>query len=306
MYSTLAAYLPKRGMALLGKALGMAAYAADARHRRIVRRNLRFAFPDWYPSRVEEVSRQVFENVGITALEILQMLFLSREDILRMVQTRGQEHLHRALEHPKGAIMITGHLGNWEMAYQLGVCYIDRPVAAVARPVEPPLIDRFLTNFRTRFGSTIIKKKRALPAMARVLFHGKILGLLVDQGVSPSEGVEVTFFGRRVLATPVVALLARRYGCPVFPIFCVRQPDNRLLAFMENPLPLVRTKDQRADIVTNTQVMMDAIERAIRAYPEQWFWFHKRWKHHHPELYPEDIARRQRRRERRQKKKTIP
>jgi KDO2-lipid IV(A) lauroyltransferase len=202
--------------------------------------------------------------------------------------------------------MITGHLGNWEMAYQLGVCYIDRPVAAVARPVEPPLIDRFLTNFRTRFGSTIIKKKRALPAMARVLFHGKILGLLVDQGVSPSEGVEVTFFGRRVLATPVVALLARRYGCPVFPIFCVRQPDNRLLAFMENPLPLVRTKDQRADIVTNTQVMMDAIERAIRAYPEQWFWFHKRWKHHHPELYPEDIAKRQRRRERRQKKKTIP
>jgi KDO2-lipid IV(A) lauroyltransferase len=68
---------------------------------------------------------------------------------------------------------------------------------------------------------------------------------------------------------------------------------------MENPLPLVRTKDQRADIVTNTQVMMDAIERAIRAYPEQWFWFHKRWKHHHPELYPEDIERRQRRREKR-------
>jgi len=286
-------------MAALGKALGTIAYAADARHRRIVRRNLRFAFPEWPRSRVDQVSRRVFQNVGITALEILQMLFLSREDILRMVRTRGHENLHKALEHPKGAIMITAHLGNWEMAYQLGVCYVDRPVEAVARPIQPAFLDRFLTRFRTRFGSTIIKKKRALPAMARTLFKGNILGLLVDQGVNPSEGVEVSFFGRRVLATPAVALLARRYGSPVFPIYCVREPDNQLLTFMEPPLPLVKTRDQRADIVQNTQIMMDTFEKAIRAYPEQWFWFHKRWKHHYPQLYPEDIAKRQRRREKR-------
>jgi KDO2-lipid IV(A) lauroyltransferase len=293
------ARLPKNHMATLGRFLGNLAYTADPRHRRIVRRNLRFAFPEWAPSRVDEVSRRVFQNMGVTALEILQMLFLSREDILQMVQTRGHENLQKALEHPKGAIMITAHIGNWEMAYQLGVCYVDRPVAAVARPIEPAFLDRFLTDFRTRFGSTIIKKKRALRAMARTLFQGNILGLLVDQGVSPSEGVEVSFFGRRVLATPAVALLARRYGSPVFPIYCVRQPDNQLLAYMEPPLQLVNTRDQRADIVQNTQIMMDSFEKAIRTYPEQWFWFHKRWKHHYPELYPEDLAKRQRRREKR-------
>lgn len=133
--------------------------------------------------------------------------------------------------------------------------------------------------------------------MARMLRQGNILGLLIDQGTKFSEGVEVTFLGKTVTATPAAALLARRYNSPVLPGFCVREKDNSLTLIVKPPLNLQKTKDSRADLRVNTQIMTDAIEEAVRAYTEQWFWFHKRWKRHYPHLYPEDIARRQKRRQ---------
>jgi KDO2-lipid IV(A) lauroyltransferase len=135
--------------------------------------------------------------------------------------------------------------------------------------------------------------------MARLLRRGKTLGILIDQGTTRSEGVEVTFFGRKALATPAAALLAQRYGSSVVPGFCVRDGKDRLTLIVEPPLSLKQTKDSRADAQINTQIMTEAIEKAVRTYPEQWFWFHKRWKRHYPELYPEDLARRRRRREKR-------
>ena len=95
------------------------------------------------------------------------------------------------------------------------------------------------------------------------------------------------------------ALLAQRYGSAVLPAYCVRERDGRLVVHVAPPVPIQKTKDSQADLQANTQMMTDAIEKAVRAYPDQWFWFHKRWKRYYPHLYPEDLARRKRRREKR-------
>ena len=279
------------------------AYALDLRHRRIVRRNLRFTHPRWSGDRVRRLTREVFRNTGITILEICRMSCLSREELLRAVRIRGEGHLRRALANPKGAIIISAHMGNWEMGFLFTSLYAGTPMVGVARSLGSKTLNRWITSLRTRFGNIILDKAGALPGMVRTLRRGKELGLLIDQGTRRSEGVEVTFFGRTVTATPVAALLARRYGCPVLPFFCVRESDNRLTVMARPPLRLRKTDDARADLVANTQIMTDAIEDVVREYPAQWFWFHKRWKRHYPHLYPEDLARRRRRRAKRQTKR---
>ena len=128
-----------------------------------------------------------------------------------------------------------------------------------------------------------------------MLRRGGILGLLVDQS-RRSEGVEVTFFGHKVTATPAAAFLAIRCKCPVLPIFCVRKTNGQLIMEVNSPLEMKRTGDLRSDLQANTQVITDAVEKAVRKYPDQWFWVHKRWKKFYPELYPEYQARRKRRR----------
>ena len=293
------ARIPKKHIVFVGRFLGLLAYVLDRRHRRIVRRNLRFIYPQWPRDRVRQVSILVFQNAGITILEIFQMTCLSSKDILDRVRIRGEENLVYAMKSPQGAIMISAHLGNWEMSVLCVSCYLNKPLVAPARQIFPETLDRWMRALRTRFGTILLDKKRALPMMARMLRQGNVLGLLIDQGTKFSEGIEVTFFGKTVTATPAAALLARRYNSPVLPVFCVREGDNSLTLIVKPPLNLQKTKDSRADLQANTQVMTDAIEEAVRAYPEQWFWFHKRWKRHYPHLYPEDLARRQRRRKKR-------
>jgi KDO2-lipid IV(A) lauroyltransferase len=297
--SALIAGIPQRHIAGAGRFVGLLAYVTDGRHRRIVRRNLQFIHPEWSSARIQRLSERVFQNMGITFLEICQMTCFSREDILRKVRIRGKEYLLNAMKSPNGVIMISAHIGNWEMAHLFVCCYLQKPLLLVARKIQPGVLDRWIHRLRSNFGNIIVYKKRALPKMARTLHHGKALGLLIDQEPKHSEGIEVTFFGRRATATPAPALLARRYNSPVLPAFCVREADARLTLVVEPPLVLKRTGDLRADLKENTQIMTSAIEKAVRAYPEQWFWFHKRWRGHYPYLYAEDLARRRQRREKR-------
>jgi len=120
------------------------------------------------------------------------------------------------------------------------------------------------------------------------------MALLIDQS-KRSESVDARFLGKWVTATPAAALLALRCKSPVIPGFCTREPDGQLSLRLDPPLNLQRTDDLRADLIANTQMMTDIVERAIREHPDQWLWLHKRWKKHYPHLYPEYFARRQRR-----------
>jgi KDO2-lipid IV(A) lauroyltransferase len=280
----------------------MLGYIVDRRHQRIVKRNLKFIYPEWSWDRIQRVSKRVFQNMAITLLEICQMTCLSREDILRKVRIRGKDNLLYGMKSPKGLILISAHLGNWEMAHIFASCYVRTPLVLVARKIRPKALNQWVHGLRTRFGSVVLDKAGALPKMARILHHGGPVGVLIDQGTLRSEGVEVAFFGKTVTATPAAAILARRYNSRVLPAYCIREQDGGLTLIIKPPLALKRTKDMRADMQVNTQIMNDAIERAVRAYPEQWFWFHKRWKRHYPYLYPEDLARRKQQKVR---KKTI-
>jgi len=295
-FATFIASVPHKRIASMGRVLGMLLYGIDVRHRRIVRRNLKFVYPKWPPVRVQKVSKRVFQNLGITIVEICQMISFSRDDILKKVKIKGEEHLLNAMQNNKGAILITAHLGNWEIVPLFWPLYFNAPLTVVAKQIQNKIINRWIHGLRTRFGSKVIYKDDALPEMTRTLRQGKILAILIDQGLKSSLGVKIKFFNKFVTATPGAALLAMRCKSPVLPGFCTRNEDGEFTIRLEPPLILKRTDDLSADLRTNTQIMTDAIEKAVRKYPEQWFWVHKRWRRYYPHLYPEDISRRLRRR----------
>lgn len=293
----LIARVPKRYVISLGKLLGDILFLADVHDRRLVLRNLRFIHTDFSQDQIRHMSRRIFQHLGITFLETCQIATLSREDVLAKVGTLGEEHFLRALRENKGVIAIAAHLGNWEMALQFASCHFKWPVTTVVRKAPFARLDRWLTHFRTRFGARVIRKEDALRDMMKVLRRGEILNLMVDQGRA-SDGADVTFFGRKATATRGAALVAIRCGSPVVMASCVRAPDGELILRFYPPLNIQRTGDLRTDVQVNTQTISDAVEKAIREHPEQWCWNQRKWKKHHPELYPEFFAGKERKKRR--------
>jgi KDO2-lipid IV(A) lauroyltransferase len=293
-----------RHIARLGKALGGAAYLLDVPHRRIVRRNLRFAYPDWSREQVRYISRRVFQNLGISFLEIFQTATLSREQVLDRVRVVGEENLQHALKSKNGLVVISAHLGSWETGLMFFCGYVQKPILGVVKKIRFAPLNRWVTRMRSRFGIEIVEKKGAMPEMRRMLRQGGVIGLLVDQS-RRSEGVEVKFFGHKVTTTPAAAFLAIRCKSPVLPIFCVRDDRGRLTVVAKPLLEMKRTGDLRYDVQANTQMITDIVEKAVRQYPDQWFWGHKRWKKYYPHLYPEYQARRKRRHQRDKRRKSL-
>ncbi len=284
------ARIPKRQLVGLGKILGDFLYYFDWPHRRTVRRNLKFAHPHWSPNQIQRLVRGFFRHFGITILEIFQLAFLTREDVLSQIRVEGIDFLRAALEKQNGVIIASAHQGNWEMSLQGSPCYFQRPITGVAKKLRNAVLDRMIHNLRTRFGNKIIYKKGALPEMRQVLRQGGILGLMMDIS-RRFDGVEVEFFGHRATATPAAALLALRCRSAIVPIFNHRDGDGTLRICIEPPIQLIRTKDLREDIRINTQLITDRIEQAVRKNPAQWNWTLKRWKEFYPDLYPDSKKR---------------
>ncbi len=280
-----------------GRWLGMLAYLLDWPHRRIVRTNLRLAFPEWSPKKIRGTSKRIFQNIGATVVEILQLASYSKQDVIARTRLVGEDHLQRALAENKGLIVVSAHLGNWELGMQYGACLLDRPILGVAKKIQPQVINQWLHKLRTRFGTSIIYKKGALPDMRQALRRDEVVLLLVDQS-RRKEGVDVNFFGHRVPATPAAAFLGLRCKSPVLPIFCIREASGQLTIHVEEPIVTKSSGDLRADVQANTQLITDAVEQMIRRYPEQWFWVHKRWKKYYRHLYPAYQLKRNRRKAR--------
>ena len=278
--------MPKRYILFMGKLFGNVLYFFDVHHRRIIRRNLHFSYPEWSRNQIQNLSKRIFQNYGIIIFEVLQMSFSTPEEMLSRARIEGVEIIAEAMSKQKGIIIVSAHLGNWEMLLQYSPCYFQITLTGVAKKLRNSTLDRLVHKFRTRFGNRIIYKKGAMPEMTQTLRQGKILGLLMDIS-RRFDGVEVTFFGRKATATPAAAMLALRCKSPVVPVFSHRNQIGQLVITVEHPIEIQRTGDLRSDLQTNTQLITDRVEQAIRKTPEQWNWILKRWKEFYPHLYPE-------------------
>ena len=277
---TLFSLLPPAWAVRIGKWLGRVAFLVDARHRHISLTNLKAAFPDLSASERWTIARKTFENLGKTLLEIPGLARQKREDIQRRVRYTGVDRKEwiRA-QQEGGALLLTGHIGNWELM-ALGFGWQDEAnLAFVARPLDNPYFDRWVNRLRTRSGNRMIPKKGALRGISRALREGFFVGLLMDQGATGRDGVFVDFFGHLAGSNVALGFLAGRFGVPVHPVHIFRDASGTGHTVHIGPkLPVARTGRKKSDILENTQMFQKALEEIIRQHPEQWFWMHRRWK----------------------------
>ena len=292
--------IPRQLIINSGKLLGLLFYSLAVPHRRLVRRNLQFCYPEWSHKEIRELSRRIFMNLGTTLVEMLQSSLMSPEEVLKALRVEGEENFNKAFKSNRGIVIVSAHMGNWEVGLHI-TNYYGKPMLGVAAKTRYGWADILLSRSRNRLGNTIIDKKGALPKITEGLRRGEVIGMLIDQS-RRKHGVEVTFFGRKATASPAAALLALRCNSLVVPAFCVRRSDGQLTIQVKTPLELTRTGDLRSDIQSNTQRMIDVVEEMVRTYPDQWFWLLKPWKVYYPDLYSDWDARRRRRKAKKKRK----
>jgi KDO2-lipid IV(A) lauroyltransferase len=274
------AALPRQAALRVGAWLGELFYLGDVRDRRIAMLNLSIAFPEKSIAERRRILRASCRNLGRVAAEFCHLPRLDVQQLPAIVTFEDRaawEHVV-AVAAERGAVILTAHFGNWELLAYVHAL-LGHPITLVHRPMHNAIFDEAITAIRTRPGTRAIKKKAAAKEAIRALRRHDILVIPSDQNQTHSAGVFIDFFGKAASTTPGAARLAMLTGAPVFPAFLVREGESgRHRIVMLPEVEMTRTGDRAADVVTNTQRCSLVVEDMIRRYPEQWIWFHKRWK----------------------------
>ncbi len=249
--------------------LGRGAHAVAAGDRRIAHRNLARVHPDWDQDRIEETTREVFRELGRNCFDFLRYPGLSDDQRARLVTIPDGSPLEGPRAAGTGAIVVTGHLGCWEIL----AATLTRngfPFKAMARPLREPRLEAALTRHRARMGVTTISSEGLPLAALRHLKKKGYLGVLADQRVRQG-GVIVKFLGQPTVITEGPAKLALAANVPLIPFAIHRLPDHTHGVTVLDPI------EPRGTVIEITQRIAEGLERLIAVSPAQWMWIHPRW-----------------------------
>jgi KDO2-lipid IV(A) lauroyltransferase len=262
----------------IGALVGTIARKAFGRLRRVGLRNLELAYPEWTAEQREQTLRLVYRNLGYQLAEFCLMGRYTPEQASGFIEYEGLEHYLVARARGKGVLVVTGHLGAWELSsfYHSLVGY---PMGLVIRRLDNPLVDEFVNGIRCLHGNRVIHKDDFARGLISSMRVGETVGILMDTNMTPPQGVFVPFFGVEACTASGLARVALKTDAAVLPGFLLWDESRRkyVLRFGEC-IELVRTGVAETDVLANTAAFTGAIEAAIRRNPEQWLWMHRRWK----------------------------
>jgi KDO2-lipid IV(A) lauroyltransferase len=250
---------------------------------KIGRANLTAAFPEKPAAEIDAILGGVWDNLGRMGAEFAYLDRLWDFDP-KQPNKRGRieiapQDVERFLElanDGKPALVFAAHLGNWEVPGIVAAKYGLDSAVLYRRP-NIAGIDRWLMGTRAiSMGELIATGLGAPVKIADALRRGIHVGMLVDQYYT--RGVEVTFFGRRTMANPLLARLAQHFDCPIRGTRVIRLPGNRFRPELTGDIAPIRNAQGDVDIAGTMQVITGVIEGWIREYPEQWLWVHRRWR----------------------------
>ena len=225
---------------------------------------------------VRRVAREAV--VGYTKLlaDFLMLSQLTREEVMRIVDWRGWENIQGALDQGKGAIVVTPHFGNWDMAAAAAAAR-GLKVTAVTDHYGDDDLNRRVTEARSRMGVNVVPLSVAAgKASLSALRRNEIVALVCDLA-KDGRNVRVTVCGQQVMVPAGPAVMAIRSGAPVVPITCRRQADNRYLLEVQEPIDFTPTGDRDADSQALAQAIMSRFEPHLLRWPEQWYLFSPMW-----------------------------
>lgn len=284
--------LPRRAALSVAAGAASAAYHLLGGLRRVAETNLRIAFPEKDEAERRRLTKGAFKNLGRILGEFSQFPKATRESLERIIEFQVDPDVYaeyrRLKTEGRGVIIVSPHLGNWEMLV-FGWATYDAPMSYLARPLDNPLLEKLTADLRTKFGNRPINKTNSVMTAARVLREEGILGILADVNAHPKEGVFVPFFGIPACTSSGVALLAMRTNSAILPMCGAWIEEKQSYAGVHGRLIYAsNTGDRRHDIVETTAAFTAEVENLVRRFPDQWLWIHKRWKTRppgEPDLY---------------------
>lgn len=270
--------LPRRLARAVGAAIGALAYQALGRLRRVGERNLWLAFPEASDAEREAILRRDYRSLGWLLAEFCQMPRYTAESASRFIRYEGLENYTEARERGKGVLVLTGHLGAWELS-SFHHSLMGRPMGMVIRRLDNPLVDAFVNRIRCLHGNRVIHKDDFARGLIASMRAGETVGILMDTNMTPPQGVFVPFFGIQACTASGMARVAAKTGAAVIPGFLLWEEDEgQYVLHFGKELTVVNTGDSESDALVNTATFTAAIEGYIRRYPDQWLWMHRRWK----------------------------
>ena len=273
----------------LGAWIGSLGYRPLGIRRAVVEQQIAAAFPGMDHAEVLRIARASYRHLGRNAAEIALAPRLGRQGVLDMfTELAGFELIDDAIASGQGCIVVTGHVGN----YELGAAFTAArgiPTDAVVRRQANPLFDQYITQSRAAMGISVLHDFEAVRRSTRSLRDGHLLALVADQGVKGLASTFVPFFGRPAKTPRGPAVFAVRLGSPIVFAAAVRLPDGHF-RFQVEPVPVADTGDRERDIDTMVASYTSALERVVRQYPEQYLWQHRRWRRQPPVQQHDPLA----------------
>lgn len=279
----LVSWLPRRAGFFLARGLASLAFRVLGRERQKTIRHLTLAWGgEKDPAELHRIARRVFIHFGESAVDILRLPRLNREEVDRLVEAGdGFERIDRVLREGKGMILLTAHFGNWEL---MGAALRLKGYEGVlvGRKINYEKYNEAIVNLRGSATLKTLYQDTPPREFLRVLHSNHILGISADQDLDWAEGVFVPFFGRPAYTLTAPVKLAIASGAPIVPVFLPRE-GGRYRLIVDEPIRVETIGTREETIREYTARWSRVIEKVISAYPDQWAWMHRRWKTSPPE-----------------------
>jgi KDO2-lipid IV(A) lauroyltransferase len=258
--------------------LAFSVFWCFGRLRRVGTRNMQMALPEISSKTRKRILRGVYIHLGWQLVEFCRMTRFSAENTRDWMRTEGLEHYLAAQARGKGVLILTGHLGAWELSsfYHSLMGY---PMGMVIRRLDNRRLDEYVNRIRGLHGNSVLSKDDFGRGLLTAMRAGQSVGILMDTNMTPPQGEFVKFFGIDACTGTGLAHVARQTGAAVLPGFMLWEPGEGKYVLRFGPeVAIPHTADRAADILEGTARCTAVLESWIRRYPDQWLWIHRRWK----------------------------
>ena len=272
----LVSHLPLALALALGRALGWVVGSVFRYHRRDAIEALTRAFPDKPPAEIRRIVQRMYAHLGMNLFEFCRVGGANDRFYRERIQVENESLVTQALERKRGLLVLTAHMGNWDLLSSLAP-RLGLPLTIITKRIKNQAVNDYWMRRREGWGLRFVPARNSYRQCLSALKRNELVGFILDQNMIRSEGIFVDFLGRAACTTPGLAYMSAQSGAPVLPAFMIREPRGHHRALVLPPIdPPPGRKPET--IALYTQRYTRVIEDVIRQYPEQWIWLHRRWR----------------------------
>ncbi|MDD5561321.1 MAG: lysophospholipid acyltransferase family protein [Candidatus Omnitrophica bacterium] len=271
----IALVLPLRLVYLIAVLLADLHYLFAFRDRRLVKANLKIIFPEKENRLLRKTSRMVFRNFAKYLVDFFRFEKLNRSYIDKNIKLKNLHYFDQALASGKGVIVLTAHLGNWELGGVV-LAQLGYPFWAVALSHKNTKVNGFFVAQRARKGVNVIAMGKAIRSCISEIRNNHMVALVGDRDFT-EKGIVIDFFNKPTHFPEGPAALSLMTGAAIVPGFMLRNPDDSFTLSIEKPVEFKPTGDKGKDLVNLVKAYKEIFEDYIRSYPDQWYVFRRFW-----------------------------